>query len=238
MTRRPRTRTSRTAPFDFEALVGRVIAGVVELRGANRPVRSRVEQDDVARRDRPRSHLCSRDRTAAPASSRGGRPSARVVIRPFCDAFGVEDRQERLDPGRAVADHVERDAAGRVALLDRDAVGDVVRGDEIERAVREPFPEGVAICCGPERWRDHVLAQRDGIGLVVLGLGQDEVVRDTSPRSLGRPPPWLGEPRRGPPRDERWTTCIGAPAARANASARAGRDRLDIRWSRSSVVAW
>ena len=63
--------------LDGQALVRRVVARVVEVGGADRPPGGRVEQDEVGVATDLDRALRARARTAAPASSRGGRPSAR-----------------------------------------------------------------------------------------------------------------------------------------------------------------
>ena len=101
MTARPRTKTARTAPAIVEALVRRVVAGVVEVGGADRPARRGVEQDEIG-------VAPDLDGALAREAEQAGRGRGEQVDQPLDgeaalgDALGVDDRQERLDAGRAV----------------------------------------------------------------------------------------------------------------------------------------
>jgi hypothetical protein len=131
-------------PLHLKPLVRRVIAGVVQVRRMERAARGRVEHDHVgvaADLERPLSSH------SEPGGGRGrqqihhplhGDPSAR-------HAFAKSDREQRLDPGRAVADPVERHARRGLGLLAVESVGDVVGGEQVERAIGQPLPQGVAI---------------------------------------------------------------------------------------------
>ena len=114
---------------------------MVEVCGADRAAGRWIEQDDVgiaadldralrrqsepARRGRCKQVDHPLDGQVAGADALGRDPAAG-------DAFAVKDRQECLDAGRAVADLIEGHSAGCFGLLDREAVWDVVRGDEVE----------------------------------------------------------------------------------------------------------
>ena len=155
---------------------------------------------------------------------------------PAGHALAVDEREQRLDAGRAVADLVERDARRGLGLLDADAVGDVVGGDQVERPVGEPGPQRVAVGGGPQRRGDDVAGAARRVGLLVLGVGQREVVRT----GLGRDADAgrlraadLVERGRGREMDD-----VDGRVGRPGEGERPGRrDRLDVGWSRGSVVA-
>ena len=203
---------------------------------SNDAARRRVEEDDVGVAADLDGAL------AVEAEARGGR-RRQEVDHPLegdpalGDALAVEDRQQRLDAGRAVADLVERDAVRGCGLLRVEAVGDVVGGDEVERAVGETRPQRVAVGRGAERRGDDVAGAGDGIGVVVALVGEDEVVR----ARLGRDPDAgrLGAPdlveRRGRRQVDDVDRGVRHPRERERPRRR---HRLDVAWSRSSVVAW
>jgi hypothetical protein len=77
----------------------------------------------------------------------------------------------------AVADPVERHSRNSRRLLDPEAIGDVVGGDEIERALSETGPQRLDVGRGAQGRRDDAAGAADRIGVVVAGVGQDQVVR-------------------------------------------------------------
>src|SRR4029078_1823498 len=147
-------RANRTR--ELEAFVRRVVAGVVEARRTQGTPNPRVEEYEVGI-----TAALDRALSLQPKSlRRGGREQVDQPLdgQPALgDAFGVGDREQRLDAGRTVADPVERDAATGLGLLDRHPIRDVIRGDEIERAVGEAHPERLLIRYGPQWRRDHAL---------------------------------------------------------------------------------
>ncbi len=183
MTARPRTKTERTAPSTLEALVRGVVARVVEVRGTDRAARGRVEEHDI----RVTPDLEGTLRCEAEPS---GRRRREQVDHPLDGdaaaghALRVEDRQQRLDAGRPVADLVERHASTGLGLLDTQAVRDVIGRHQVQRAIGQASPQGIAIRGGPERRRDDEAGTASRVGLVVALLGQDQVVR----AGLGRDP--------------------------------------------------
>ena len=111
-------------------------------------------------------------------------------------------------------------AVGRSAFSVSSRSGDVVGGDQVERAVGQAGPQRVAVGRRPERRRDDEPGARGWIGVVVALLGQDEVVRaglgrDADAGRLGAAD--LVERRRGREVDD----VDRRLAIRANASARA-----------------
>ncbi len=114
--------------------------------------------------------------------------------------------------------------------------GDVVGRDEVERAVGEAGPQGVAVG-GGAKWRgDHVAGAGHRIGVVVAVVGQDQVMRTrlgrhTDPGRLGAANlVERGRRRQMDDVDRR----VRHPRERQRPRRR---DRLDVAWSRSSVVA-
>ena len=123
-----------------------------------------------------------------------------------------------------------------LGLLDADAVGDMVGRDEVERPVGEPGPQRVAIRRRPEGRGDDVARAAGRVGLVVALLGQRQVVR----ARLGRDPDAgrLGAADLVERRRRREVDDVDGRIGRAREGERPGRgDRLDIGWSRGSVVA-
>ena len=123
-----------------------------------------------------------------------------------------------------------------LGLLDGEPIGDVVGGDEVERAVGQARPQRVPVGGGAERRRDDEAGARDGIGLVVALLGQDQVVRaglgrDADAGRLGATD--LVERRRRREVDD-VDRRVGHPGER---ECPGRRDRLDVAWSRRRVVA-
>ncbi len=123
-----------------------------------------------------------------------------------------------------------------LGLLDADPVGDVVGRDEVERAVGQPRPQRVAIRGRAQGRGDDVARAADRVGLLVALVGQGQVVR----ARLGRDPdagrlraPDLVERGRRREVDD-----VHGRIGRAGEGQRSGRGhRLDVGWSRSSVVA-
>lgn len=149
---------------------------MVEVLGPDRALTGRIEEHEIG-------VLPDLDR-ALPAEAKaacwgGGEDIHEPFDRqpPGGDALAVRDREQCLDPGCAIADPVERDAPCRVRLLDRRAVGDVVRRNEIEVVGGQPLPQGVAIGRRPERGRDNDLGNLEVVGHLVARVGQGEVVR-------------------------------------------------------------
>jgi hypothetical protein len=169
------------------------------------------------------------------AESSQGRPSAHrdPAAR---HALAVEDCQERLDARCAVADGVERDAAGGLGLLDRDAIRHVVGRHEVERSVGEPRPHRVAIGGRSKRRRDEVASATDRIRFVVFGVGEHEVMRARlrcRPDAGGLRPANLVEGGGGGQVDD-VDRRLRLPGERERAG---GRHGLDVGRSRRSVVA-
>ena len=220
--------------LDRDALVRRVVARVVEVRGADRPPGGRVEQDEVgvpadleralAREPEP----TGRRRGQQVDHPLDGEPTAR-------DALPVEERQQGLDAGGAVADPVERDAPGRLGLLDGEAVRDVVGGDQIERAVGQARPQRVAVGRRPERRRDDVAgARRPGRGRRSARRSGRGSAGRSRPRR-GRRPPWPDGPRSsavGRREVDDVDRGVGHPGERQRPGRR---DGLDVA---GRVVAW
>ena len=152
-------------------------------------------------------------------------------------AFAVGDRQEGLDPRRAIGDPVERDTAGGLGLLGIEPIGDVVRGDEVKRAVGQTGPQGVAIRHGTEWRRDDVAGAHGGVGILVPLLGQREVVRTRFGRdaNTGR----LGATDLVERGRRREVHDVDRGAARTGEGERPGRgDRLDVRGPGRRVESW
>ena len=148
-------------PRDLDPLVRRVVARVVEVGGADRPRRAAGSK---------RTRSASLPTSSAPLVARPNRRAGVVasrstirstVIRPVATPSPYRIASSVSMPGRAVADLVERHAAGGVGLLDRHPVRDVVRRDEVERAVGEARPQRVAVGGGAERRRDDVAGAAD-----------------------------------------------------------------------------
>ena len=159
----PRTDRRRgRLPATSSALVGRVVARVVQLGRADRPARRRVEARRGRRHARPRwrpsagARTCRRRRREQVDHALDRQPAAG-------HALAVDEREQRLDAGRAVADLVERHAGRGLGLFVADPVGHGVGRDQVERAVREPRPQRVPIGGGPQRRGDDVAA-RSGSG--------------------------------------------------------------------------
>ena len=234
MTARPRTNTTGRPrpPRGPRTACSRWCGGARRRGSSGAPLDRRGRGP---RRDRPRSRPCHGGRT-------GGRRRGEQVDHPLegdpaaGDALAVDDGQQRLDAGRPVADLVERDAARGLGLLDREPVGDVVGGDEVERAVGEAGPQRVAIGRAAERRRDDEAGARGRIRVVVAVVGQGEVVRaglggDADAGRLRAAD--LLERRRRREVDD-MDRRAGHPGERERPRRR---DRLDVAWSRSSVVA-
>ena len=83
-----------------------------------------------------------------------------IVSRPAATPAAVDDGQQRLDPGRAVADAVEGDPRHGAGFLDGTPVRDVVGRHQVEVAVREAVPQDVAIGPLAEGRRDDRARRR------------------------------------------------------------------------------
>ncbi len=144
---------------DSQPFVWRVVARVVEIGGADGPLRSRVEQHEV----RVTSDL---DRSLGPQSEPGGGRRRQQVDHPLetdpalGHALAVEDREQRFDAWCAVADPVERDTPPGLRLLRIEPVRNVIGRDQVERAVGQTRPQRVAIGRRPQWWRDDVAGAR------------------------------------------------------------------------------
>jgi len=97
---------------ELEALVWRVVAGVVELACPQRPPRGWVEQDEVGI---PPDLDCALALEPEQACGRRGEQVDHPLEREsrFCHAFAVRDRKQRLDARRAVTGPIECDAPPR-----------------------------------------------------------------------------------------------------------------------------
>ena len=114
---------------EFQPLVGREVARVMQVRLANDPVRRRVEQHEVG-------IPADLDRSLGGHPEEAGRRRREHIDEPFqghpaaADTDAVGDREQRLDARRAIRDRRERLA--QVPLLDGESVGDMVGRDEVE----------------------------------------------------------------------------------------------------------
>jgi hypothetical protein len=148
---------------------------VVELRRADGPAGVRVEEDDV--RIAPGLDRALPAQPEQPGGRRRQDVDHPLRAHPALDDPLVDGREQGLDARRAVREPVERDALGRLALLDREAIGHVVRRHHVERALDDARPHRGPVVGGAERWRDARLRDLERVGGVVALLGQSQVVR-------------------------------------------------------------
>ena len=172
----------------LEPFERRVVAGVVEVHGADGPARLGIEQHQV--RVAPDLDGAFRSEPEPPRRHRGQEIDEALHGDPAPPhTLGVEDRENRFDPGRTVADF--REWRGRNPFLHRQPVRHVVAGDEVERSIGEAGPERVPVAGAAQRRGDDV---PDGVlvaAVVAIGA-KDEIVRtglrrDPNPGRL-RPP--------------------------------------------------
>ena len=140
-------------------------------------------------------------------------------------------------PGAPLLIDGKRHPASRLGLLDRDAIGHVVGGHEVQRAVGKTGPQRLAIRLGTQRRRDDRAGTAHRVGLVVAGLGEHEVVGTglgADANTGGTGPTDLLERRR-----RRQVHDVDRRIGGAREGQRpGGRDGLDVGWPGAGVEPW